>query len=144
MKLTISNVFFSLMTATWLGVTVWAFWPLGSPINYLPGDKVTPEIVQVGGTITVHRNIQVVREEQITIVRTLASGDCSKSCETVELPSSTFIPAVTPLRAQKRDVQLPPTVKPGEWRVVYHLEWKDRAGRIHREIIPVIKFTVVE
>ena len=140
----VSDIFFAVMTVTWVSVIGWAIWPIEPPIVYLPGDKVTPAIVKPGGVITIHRNIQVHREQQVTVIRTMVQGDCSQHCETVDLPSSSATLQVTPLRAQTREVILPKAIDAGEWRIVYAYEWKDRIGRVHSEPIPVLTFTVVE
>lgn len=132
------------MTAIWIAVLTWIVWPTDAPIEYVSGGSVVPQVVNVGGTITVTRHFKVNREEQVTIVRTLVRGNCSVQCEVVDLASSTFTLPVQEMRTQSRDMALPKTVEAGDWHVVFLQQWRDRVGRVHSSPIPVLRFTVVD
>jgi len=144
MKVDRQLAFYGAITALWVSVLTWAVWPTDPPIEYLSGDSVIPQVVNVGGTITVTRRYRVLREEAVTVIRTLVRGDCSISCEVVDLPSSTVTMPVQEFRVQSRDMTLPKTVEPGSWRVVFFQQWRDRIGRVHSSPIPVLRFTVVD
>ena len=138
-----SSVIFMALTAIWMVVLSWAIWPISAPLVFAEGDAIWPKIVKVGGQISVTRTCSVVRSDQVTIIRALIKGDCSKTCETVDLPSSTVHLPKGHHRTQTRDFMLPPTVDPGEWRVVFVIQWTDRVGRTHRMPLTELKFTVV-
>lgn len=139
----VPDIFYAAMTLTWVSVIAWALWPLDCPLQYEGGDAVAPKVVSQGGTISVTRKFFVSRESPVTLVRTLIKGDCEKSCETVDLPSSAVALAAGERRTQARDFTLPDTVDAGEWRVVFYVKWKDRIGREHSMKAPELTFTVV-
>ena len=137
------KIFYALLTATWVGILGWAVWPIGAPIEYLEGDSLVPQRVQVGGTITITRHFRVLREEPATISRTLVRGNCVVTCEVVDLPSSTITLPVQETRTQTRDMVLPDAVEAGTWRAVFAVHWKDRIGRLHIKPLHELTFDVI-
>jgi hypothetical protein len=138
------SIFLCVMTGIWMAVVAWAIWPIDPPLQYLPGDSVTPDPVKEGGVITVHRKIHVTRKEPVVVVRNLIKGNCSPECEIVDLPSSSITVIPDAPRIQTRDFVLPSTVEAGTWRLAFRYNWTDRIGRVHSEPIPEIIFTVIK
>ena len=139
----VSSVIFSAFTALWIVVLGWAVWPVAPPLEFSEADAIWPKVVKVGGQISITRSFSVTRSDAVTIVRALIKGDCAKSCETVDLPSSVVHLAEGHHRTQTRDFILPLTVDPGLWRVVFVVQGTDRVGRSHRLALKELPFTVV-
>ena len=139
----VSSFIFCAFTATWIIVLGWAIWPISPPLSFIEDDAIWPKVVKVGEQITIARTFTVVRSDPVTIIRALIKGDCSKTCETVDLPSSLVHLDEGHRRTQTRDFILPMTVDPGEWRVASIIQWTDRIGRSHRLALKELPFTVV-
>lgn len=140
---TFSHVFFTVMTLIWVSVLIWVFFPLGAPITSLPGDLVYPETVTVGGKIHVVRNLRVIREEPVVVNRAVMRGDCRKTCEIIDLPGGNLTLKVGDYPNVLRDHILPNTVQPGDWRLVFTIQWADRVGALHVEPLTVLAIKVV-
>lgn len=130
------------MTAIWVSVLIWVFFPLGAPIINLPGDFIDTQTVTVGGKVNVVRNLQVKRQEAVMVHRSMIRGDCSKSCEIINLASSSLMLKVGDYHSVTFTHQLPSIVEPGDWRLVSTTEWIDRIGGSHIESLAELAIKV--
>lgn len=132
------------VSAMWvMTIAFWMSTP-SSPIEQLGGDTVSPERVRAGEIVTVTRNFRIIRNQAMSVSRTMILGDCEKRCEIVDLPSGHLTLAPGDYINIQREHVIPATTDPGEWRLVFSVNWQDRLGRTINERLPELTIEVVK
>ena len=138
----------------WSGVVavllIWAaaylFWlyAFPSPIELMGGDTVTPQKVRAGERVSITRNFRVLRAEPLNVTREAIRGDCKKSCEVIDLTSSTMTLPPGEYRNVVREHTIPIHAEPGIWRLVFSVHWQGRFGRYVSESLPELTIEVIQ
>lgn len=123
--------------------TVAFFYPQHSPMEIIGGDKVYPQTVHPGETISIFRSFNVTRLEPMGVTRRMIKGDCKKTCEIVDLVHGSFLPdKIGPTIDVKRDHTIPMNITPGHWRVMFAVTWHDWLGRTKTMELPELSVEV--
>ena len=111
-----------------LGGVFLFFFP--SPIVLLGGDRVEPTQVRAGDTISVWRNYRVRRDVHLTNTRAMTQGDCSHSCEVIDLRSGSRVLKRGDHIDVRRDHVIPLHTRPGKWTLGFTLSYAGIFGRV--------------
>ena len=126
----------------WAGTTALYFWPPDSPIESMDGDYITPSRVKAGESVVIGRNFRATRDALWTITRVLVRGDCSKSCDRIDLPSSSTTVSEGTYLDNRRPHVIPLYTPPGEWRFEVTIQWDTPFWGIQKLSMPSLTITV--
>ena len=112
-------------------------------IEILGGDSVSPQLVRVGGTVTVTRNVRYNSTDEVRVTRSIVQGNCAQQCRTVDLPPTVVSRKPGLYVNSSRDHQLPQSVTPGHWRLEFTAYWLDRFGRSVPTPFQVLEIEVI-
>jgi len=142
----VSKIYYWLLL---FGVLVWVatlaiILPSPSPIEAMGGDAVAPQITRAGSSVTVVRNFRIMRDIPIRVTRAMVKGDCNKSCEIVDLSTSHLVLAPGVYHNVRREHQIPATVTPGTWTLIFTVHWGNFLGADHKMNLPPLDIEVVK
>lgn len=132
-----------LAIALWAGTTVFLLYaPV--PFEDLGGDSISPQKVKAGETVAIIRNLRVIRDTPMRVTRSMIKGDCRRSCEIIDLPSSVLTLQPGEYLNLRRDHIIPLLASPGMWRMAFAIHWEDNLGRGHHESLKDLSFEVLD
>lgn len=117
--------------------------PPPSPYVSTGGDSLNPEKVKVLGAVAISRNFLITRREPMFVVRTMVKGDCSVTCEIIDLPGGNLTLEPGAYHNVIRDHSIPSFAQPGHWVLKFSIQWQDRFGRTLSAEMPPLAMEVV-
>ena len=133
-------IMFALLSAI---IYVAFFHQSSPPIEYFGTDSVTPQRVKAGEIISVTRSFRIKRSEDFTVTRALVRGDCTRSCEIVDMSTSQLTLEPNEYRNVERRHTIPRRVDPGVWELRFTFHWHDFLGRDRTLPLPPLFIEVV-
>lgn len=134
----------AVLGASWSVAIAFMVYSPTAPIQFLGGDLVSPTKARAGEAVTVTRSFRILRDDPMTVTRTMISGDCAVSCEIVDLPGGNLALSAGEYLNMARDHVIPAVAQPGMWRLVFSVNWRDHLNRERRVALPALDVEVVQ
>lgn len=117
--------------------------PADPPYVAVGQDSVIPVKVRAGDSVEIFRTFRIMRKQSIYIVRTMAHGDCTQTCEVMDLPSGYINLKPGEYVAIGRRQTVPLNTAPGFWVISFTAQWEDKLGRTFSVKLPELTIEVL-
>lgn len=132
----------SICAVLWSGTILFGFTEPPSPYQSYGVDYVEPTKIHAGDVIGIYRTFKIIRPETVNITRAMVRGDCTKTCEILDLPSGSLTLEPGDYKDVRRDHIIPANITPGIWTLRFTVQWDSRLGIQQSMKLPLLQIEV--